>query len=360
VEKARARVARLIGASPEEIVFTSGGTESDNLALFGTAFDRRFPTSVGESRGHIITSQIEHPAVLQSCRHLEELGYRVTYLPVDRTGRIAPEAVAEAIAEDTLLISIMFANNELGTLQPIREIGETARAQGIPFHVDAVQALGKVPLNLKELPVDMLSLSAHKIYGPKGIGALYVRSGLEVSPVGRGGHQERGLRPGTENVPGIVGFGKACELAARDWERNQKHLWALRERLLRVREELPAVRLNGHPTQTVPSTVNLCFMYVDGLTLQLNLSERGIYIATGSACTSGSLEPSHVLKALGLSDQAAFSSVRFTLGKDNTVEEMDYVVEQVKEVVEMLRLVTAPEDIGKCDENCPCLWEGVG
>lgn len=357
VESARDRIAHFIGAKPGEIVFTSGGTESDNLALLGV-IGQKDPHFNGG--GHLITTPIEHPAVLRPCAYLETLGYRVTYVPVDRWGRVDPASVEEAITPETQLISVMMANNEVGTLQPIREIGAIARNRGIPFHVDAVQAVGKVPVNVEELNVDLLAFTAHKFHGPKGIGALYVRSGIELAPVTRGGHQERGRRGGTENAAGIVGFGKAAEIAQRDWDRNVQHILHLRQQLLRLTRELEMVRLNGHPEHTVPQTVNLCILYVDGVALQANLSQRGIYISVASACASGSLEPSYVLKAMGLSDFAAYSSVRFSLGKDNTEEQIDRTVEQVKDLVGTLRLVTAPEDIGVCDENCPCLWEGVG
>jgi cysteine desulfurase len=357
VEAAREQAAALIGANPGEILFTSGASESNNLAIFGVVAARDPHFSAGS---HLITSRIEHPAVLGPCAYLEELGYRVTRVGVDRTGRVDPAEVAAALTDETVLITIMMANNEVGTLQPIREIGALARQRGIPFHCDAVQAVGKVPVAVEELNVDLLSFTGHKFHGPKGTGALYVRSGTSLSPLVRGGHQERGLRGGTENVAGIVGFGKACAIAHRDLASTMDHLWTLRRRFLQITEKVEAVRLNGHPQQTVPSILNLCCLYVDGLALQMNLSNRGIFISVASACTSGSLEPSRVLKAMGLSDLAAFSSARFSLGKTNTLAEIDQALAATIEVIETLRLVTAPEDIGVCDENCPCLWEGVG
>lgn len=357
VEAAREQAASLIGANPGEILFTSGASESNNLAIFGVVAAQDPHFSGGK---HLITSSIEHPAVEGPCSYLEELGYRVTRVGVDRTGRVDPEEVAAALTDDTILITIMMANNEVGTLQPIREIGALARQRGIPFHCDAVQAVGKVPVDVEELNVDLLSFTGHKFHGPKGTGALYLRSGTPLSPLVRGGHQERGLRGGTENVAGIVGFGKACAIAQRDLAANMDHLWNLRRRFLQITEKVEAVRLNGHPQQTVPSIINLCCLYVDGLALQMNLSNRGIFISVASACTSGSLEPSRVLKAMGMSDLAAFSSARFSPGKGNTPEEIDQALAATIEVIETLRLVTAPEDIGVCDENCPCLWEGVG
>lgn len=357
VEAAREQAASLIGAHPGEILFTSGASESNNLAIFGVVAAQDPHFSGGK---HLVTSRIEHPAVEGPCSYLEELGYRVTRVGVDRTGRVDPEEVAAALTDDTVLITIMMANNEVGTLQPIREIGALARQRGIPFHCDAVQAVGKVPVDVEELNVDLLSFTGHKFHGPKGTGALYLRSGTTLSPLVRGGHQERGLRGGTENVAGIVGFGKACAIAQRDLAANMDHLWNLRRRFLQITEKVEAVRLNGHPQQTVPSIINLCCLYVDGLALQMNLSNRGIFISVASACTSGSLEPSRVLKAMGMSDLAAFSSARFSLGKGNTPEEIDQALAATIEVIETLRLVTAPEDIGVCDENCPCLWEGVG
>jgi len=357
VEAAREQAAALIGANPGEILFTSGASESNNLAIFGVVAARDPHFSAGS---HLITSRIEHPAVLGPCAYLEELGYRVTRVGVDRTGRVDPAEVAAALTDETVLITIMMANNEVGTLQPIREIGALARQRGIPFHCDAVQAVGKVPVAVEELNVDLLSFTGHKFHGPKGTGALYVRSGTSLSPLVRGGHQERGLRGGTENVAGIVGFGKACAIAHRDLASTMDHLWTLRRRFLQITEKVEAVRLNGHPQQTVPSILNLCCLYVDGLALQMNLSNRGIFISVASACTSGSLEPSRVLKAMGLSDLAAFSSARFSLGKTNTLAEIDQALAATIEVIETLRVVTAPEDIGVCDENCPCLWEGVG
>ena len=353
-EAAREQVAALIGAAPGDIVFCSGGTESDNLAIIGSLSARDPHLHDG---AHVITTTIEHPAVHQPCGWLEELGYRVTYLPVNRRGRVSPEDLAAAFEPETRLVSVMMANNEIGTLQPIAELAAMARERGVLMHVDAVQAVGKVPVDVAALGVDLLSFTAHKFRGPKGIGALWVRRGVELAPLVRGGRQERGLRGGTENVAGVVGFGAAAQLAQRDLAANAAHVGGLREKLLELRDKLPNVFLNGDPEHTTPHTVNLCFLDADALDVQANLSQRGICASVASACAAGELKPSYVLKALGLSDYAAACSLRFSLGPTNTAEEIDYVVEQAQAVVTDLRWLTAPEDIGVCDENCPCLWE---
>jgi len=357
VEAAREQVARLLNAADlSEIVFTSGATEANNTALLGATL------LAGHRSGHIITTQIEHPCVLGICRFLEERGFRVTYLPIDRQCRVDPERVLDALTDDTLIVSIMLANNETGTLQPVAEIARAVKAKrpNILVHTDAVQAIAKVPVDVQALGVDLLALSAHKFYGPKGIGALYIRKGVKIAPLLRGGHQEQGMRAGTENVAGIVGLGKAAEIALRDFELVTQHLWRLRRRFLRLLDELPMTRLNGHRELTLPSTANICLLGADALAVQANLGQRGVCVSVGSACSSGSLKPSHVLRAMGLSEMAAFCSVRFSWGKFTTEEEIDYAVEQTKEVVSLLREITLPEEIGVCDENCPCFFEGAG
>jgi cysteine desulfurase len=273
---------------------------------------------------------------------------------VDPRCRIDPQQVADALREDTILVSLIHANNEVGTLQPTAEIGALCRARGVPFHVDAVQAVGKLPLSLESLNCDLLSLSAHKFYGPKGVGALVKRDGVELAPLIHGGGQEHGLRGGTEAVAQIVGLATALTLALEEMPQATPRLWQLRDRLLGIVRELEAIKLNGHPQHTLPHTVNLTFMYCDGMALGLNLSLRHIYVSQGSACTSGDLAPSHVLMAMGLSEQAAHGAIRFSLGQGNTDEQIASVVAEVVGVVRKLRILTAPEDIGKCDENCPC------
>lgn len=348
MEESRQVVARALGAEPKNVVFTGGGSEAINLALKGRFFASE------RTRRHIITSQVEHSAVLQTCHWLETLGGEVTYLPVDPRCRIDPQQVADALREDTILVSLIHANNEVGTLQPTAEVGALCRARGVPFHVDAVQAVGKLPLSLESLNCDLLSLSAHKFYGPKGVGALVKRDGVELAPLIHGGGQEHGLRGGTEAVAQIVGLATALTLALEEMPQATPRLWQLRDRLLGIVRELEAIKLNGHPQHTLPHTVNLTFMYCDGMALGLNLSLRHIYVSQGSACTSGDLAPSHVLMAMGLSEQAAHGAIRFSLGQGNTDEQIASVVAEVVGVVRKLRILTAPEDIGKCDENCPC------
>lgn len=357
VEQARQQVAELLKASdPSEIIFTSGATEANNMALLGATL------FAGHKTGHIVTTQIEHPCVMGVCQFLERWGFRVTYLPVDRQCRVPPESVLDALTDDTLIVSVMLANNETGTVQPIVEIAQLVkeRRPDVLVHTDAVQAIAKVPVDVQALGVDLLSISAHKFYGPKGIGALYIRSGTKLEPLLRGGHQEHGMRAGTENVAGIVGLGKAAEIARRDFEVVTQHLWRLREKFLRLIDELPMTRLNGHRQFTLPSTANVCLLGADALAVQANLSQRGVCVSVGSACSSGSLKPSHVLRAMGLSELAAFCSVRFSWGKFTTEDDIDYAVEQTKEVVTLLREITLPEEIGVCDENCPCFFEGAG
>ena len=332
VDRARKQVAEAIGANPREIFFTSGGSESDNWALCGAAFAQR-------GRGnHIITTAVEHHAVLNTCRWLEKQGFRVTYLPVDACGRVDPDQAEKAMDEETVLISVMTANNEIGTLEPIREIGEIARRKGVLFHTDAVQAVGAVPVNVQETGVDLLSLSAHKFYGPKGVGALYIREGVRIDSLIHGGEQEGGLRAGTENLSGIIGLGEAIRLAVERMPENARKTAALRDRLIRgIMERLDGVRLNGHPTERLPNNCSLSFRDIEGEALLLRLDLAGIAASSGSACASGSVEPSHVLTAIGLSPETARGSLRMTLGAGTTEEEIDEVIRVLPEIVEDLR-----------------------
>ncbi|OPX70745.1 MAG: putative cysteine desulfurase 2 [Methanoregulaceae archaeon PtaB.Bin108] len=335
VESARESVAHALGANAQEIFFTSGGTESDNWALKGIASANR------KRGGHIITSAIEHHAVLHTAQYLEKQGFQVTYLPVDSGGLIDPGAVEDAITDGTILISIMAANNEIGTIEPVKKIGGIARSHGIPFHTDAVQAVGHIPLSVIEDHIDLLSLSAHKFGGPKGIGALYVRKGTRIDPLLHGGGQERNRRAGTENVAGIVGLAKALEISVRDMESEARRLTHLRNRLCKgLLNTISATRLNGHPLERLPANVNISVEYVEGESMLLLLDREGICASTGSACTSGSLEPSHVLIALGLPHEIAHGSLRFTLGRMNTIDDVDHVLEVVPQVVEKLRAMS--------------------
>lgn len=333
VEAAREQLAKALGANPEEVYFTSGGTESDNWAIKGTAFVRR------KKGKHIITTPIEHHAVLYPCKYLETQGFDVTYLPVDRYGLVDPAEVEAAIRKDTILISVMYANNEIGTIEPIPEIGKIAREHEIPFHTDAVQVIGKIPLEMKkkDRDIDMLSLSSHKFYGPKGIGALYIREGTEIDNYMHGGDQERKKRAGTENVAGIVGLGKAIELAVENLENHNKKMKEMRDRLLAGILEIPSCRLNGHPEKRLADNLNFSFEYIEGESLLLMLDQMGICCSTGSACSSGSLEPSHVLRAIGLPPEIAQGSLRLTLGNENSEEDIDYVLEVLPEIVKKLR-----------------------
>jgi len=336
VENAREQLAKALGASPEEIYFTSGGTESDNWAIKGTAFARR------KKGKHIITTPIEHHAVLYPCKYLETQGFDVTYMPVDSYGLVDPAEVEAAIRDDTILISVMYANNEIGTIEPVSEIGEIARESEIPFHTDAVQVIGKIPLEMKKKDrnVDMLSLSSHKFYGPKGIGALYLRKGTEIDNYMHGGGQERKKRAGTENVAGIMGLGKAIELATGKIEEHNEKMRKMRERLLAGVLEIPDCRLNGHPEKRLSDNLNFSFEYIEGESLLLMLDEMGICSSTGSACSSGSLDPSHVLRAIGLPPEIAQGSLRLTLGDENSEEDIDYVLEVLPETVEKLRAMS--------------------
>ena len=332
VEYARKQVACALGAEPGEILFTAGGSESDNLAVKGTAF------AMKETGRHIVTTAIEHPAVLNSCRWLEKQGFQVTYLIPDREGRIEPEQVRNAIREDTILISVMAANNEIGTIEPVREIGRIAKENGIVFHTDAVQATGAIPVDVNEWNADLLSLSAHKFYGPKGIGALYVRKGTRIDPLISGGEQERGLRAGTENVAGIVGLGKAIEEASTKRTEYCNQMTALRDQLTEgILKAVPDSALNGAKDGRLPNNCNIRFGGIDGEALLLRLDLAGIAGSSGSACTAGSQEISHVLRAIGLNDAEAKSSLRLTVGPGNTMKEIDETVRTVREIVEDLR-----------------------
>lgn len=335
LDKARQQVADSVGGRPEEIIFTSGGTEADNMAIIGIA---QAYTKKGK---HIITSAIEHHAVLDTCQKLEKQGFSLTVLPVDKEGLIDPQEVKKAIKEDTILITIMHANNEIGTIQPIKEIGEIAREHGVFFHTDAVQSLGKIPIDVNEMAVDLLTGSGHKIYGPKGVGFLFIRKGIRLSPLVTGGSQERKKRPGTENLPGIVGMGLAAQLAVEEMEREMSRQEMLRDKLIEgLKVRITDARLNGHLTKRVASNVNISFEYVEGESLLLSLDMKGIAASSGSACTSGSLDPSHVLLALGLSHETAHGSVRMTLGKGTSEEDIDYVLEEFPSIVERLRMMS--------------------
>jgi len=332
VENAREQVAKALGAKTEEIYFTGCGTESDNWALTGAA------EAYGKNGGHIITSAIEHHAVLHTCQYLESRGYDVTYLPVDEDGLISIEELEKAIRPETFLISIMLANNEIGTIQPVKEIGLLARERKIIFHTDAVQAVGHMPIDVNELNIDMLSMSAHKIYGPKGVGVLYVRKGIRLKSFMHGGAQERSRRAGTENVPGVVGLGKAIELITAEMEEENKKLISLRERLIEgLMSAIPYARLNGHREKRLPGNVNISFEFVEGESILISLDFKGIAASSGSACTSGSLDPSHVLLAIGLPHEKAHGSVRFTLGMYNTEEDADEVIRELPPIIEKLR-----------------------
>lgn len=332
VEKAREQVANAIGASPKEIYFTGSGSEADNWALRSTA------RALSKKGNHIITSAVEHHAVLHTCQDLEKQGFEVTYLPVDKYGMVSPDDVKAAIKDTTIMISIMFANNEIGTIMPIAEIGKIAKEAGVVFHTDAVQAVGNVEIDVKSMNIDMLSLTAHKFHGPKGCGALYVRQGVKLMSFITGGAQERMRRAGTENVPGIVGLGKAIELATANIKEKQEKLIALRDRYIKkVLETVPYSRLNGHPTERLAGNANISFEYIEGEGLLLSLDQKGIAASSGSACTSGSLDPSHVLLAIGLKHEQAHGSLRTSFGEDTTVEDIDYMVDAIAEIVARLR-----------------------
>ncbi|MDD5616242.1 MAG: cysteine desulfurase NifS [Candidatus Methanoperedens sp.] len=333
MEDARAKVADLIGAKKEEIIFTGSGTESDNLAIKGLAYRNR------KKGDHIITSSIEHHAVLYTCKYLETEGFKVTYLPVSKEGLVDPADVEAAITSKTTLISIMHANPEIGTIQPVEEIGKIAKEKNIPFHTDAIATAGKLPLNVDAMGVSLLSLSAHKMYGPKGVGALYVRKGTGLTPLLHGGGHERDIRSGTENVPGIAGFGKAAQLAKERIPESDK-LVKLRDSLIKGVLEIKDSYLNGHPEKRLPDNVNVRFSYVEGESMILNLDMKGVAASTGSACSSKSLEPSHVLLATGLKHEEAHGSLRFTIGRGNTQDDVDYVISVLPEIVNKLRMIS--------------------
>lgn len=333
VDAARETVAAALGAVPGEIFFTSGGTESNNIALRGTAAIKK--------RGRIITSSIEHHAVLDVCKDLGEQGFAVTFLPVDGGARVDLKVLEDAITPDTVMISMMMGNNEVGTVQPIREIAAMTRERGILLHTDAVQAVGQLPVNVKDLQVDFLSLSAHKFNGPKGIGALYVRKGVPLNPLYKGGGQERKLRPGTENVAGIIGLARALELSVQDVPEKMSRLQGLRDRLIKGLLEIEDVSLNGHPEHRLPGNVNVSFKYIEGESLLLSLDLQGVAASSGSACTSGSLDPSHVLLAMGLDHETAHGSLRLTLGRGNDESDVDYVLQVLPAIVERLRKMSA-------------------
>ncbi|NLP30784.1 MAG: cysteine desulfurase NifS [Clostridiales bacterium] len=348
---ARSKVAHIIGASDREIFFTSGGTESDNWAVIGTA------KALKDKGNHIITSKIEHHALLHTCEYLEKEGYEVTYLSVDSNGRISIEELEAAITDKTILISIMFANNEMGAIQPIKEISEIAKKYNIIFHTDAVQALGNVPIDVKELGIDLLSISSHKIYGPKGIGALYIRKGLVIPNLIHGGGQERKKRAGTENVPAIVGFGKAAELAEANLDNHIKELQTLRNYFItEVTNRIPDVSLNGDLENRLPGNINMVFNYIEGEALLLAMDQKGIYASTGSACSSASFSPSHVLLAMGLPIEKVYSSIRFTIGDFTTREELDYVLNELEVMVKRLREISPfnKDHVMKTAQACNC------
>ena len=337
VNRARIQAARLIGARPEEIYFTSGGSESDNWAI--KSYSRGVRLKQKGASCHIITTSIEHNAVINSCRALEAEGFSVTYLPCDKYGFVHPETVLAAIRDDTILISVMAANNEVGAIQPLKAIGQIARRHQIAFHTDAVQAYGHIPVNVNECMIDMLSMSAHKLRGPKGIGFLYIRNGLELPPYIDGGSQENGRRAGTSNVPGIVGLGKACEIASRSMPRNMNNMTRLRNRIIyKIKQKLPDAVLTGPEQQRLPNNISFCFPHVESAKLLAMLDMQGICASAGSACSTGAAGPSHVLIAMGISPDLASGSLRLTISSDTTIEEADFVAEAVVKTVKKLRI----------------------
>lgn len=335
IEKARLEVAQLLGAQPEEIIFTGGGTESDNLAIFGVA-------RANKHKGkHIITSKIEHHAILHPCEELEKEGFEVTYIPVEPNGIVDPLKVKEAMRDDTILVSIMYANNEIGTIQPIAKIGRACKKRGIPFHTDACQATGALMLNVDKLHLDLMTINGSKMYGPKGVGVLYIRKGVPIKPILFGGEQEKKIRPGTENVAGIVGMAKALELAEADREKESKRLIGLRDYMIKeILEKIPKTQLNGDPVERLPNNVNISVLEIEGEALLLRLDMKGISASSGSACASGSLDPSHVILALGKPHFVAHGSLRFSLGKSTTKKDIDYVLEVLPKIVEDLRAIS--------------------
>lgn len=338
VDTARTHVGDLLGAKDDEIIFTAGGTESDNLAIKGVAYlnkDKR--TTKGP---HIITSTIEHPGVLETCRHLETQGFQVKYLPVDKDGIVNPEELQKSISKNTFLITIMFANNEIGTIQPIEEIGKIAHKHDIIFHTDAVQAVAKLPIDVKKQHIDLLALSSHKIYGPKGIGALYIRNGVKVQPIIHGGGHEKGVRSSTLNVPGIVGLGKACDLAEKRMTKDIPYMKTLRDLLIKNTLQIEESHLNGHPEKRLVNNAHFRFTGIEGESILLGLDEQGIATSTGSACSSQKLQASHVLLAIGLDPVQAHGSLRMSLGRENTKEEVTYVSKIIPQIVEKLRMMS--------------------
>jgi cysteine desulfurase len=338
LEHSRQLVADILNADPEEIIFTGGGTESDNIAIKGVAYKNK--DKRGSDGPHIITSSIEHPAVLETCKHLEKQGFDVKYLPVDRYGVVSIDELKRSITKDTFLVSIMFANNEIGTIQPVEEIARITRDNNVIFHTDAVQAVGKIDIDVKNLGVDLLSISAHKMYGPKGVGALFIRKGVRIQPVVHGGGHEKGLRSSTENIPGIVGLGKACELARKRMNVDVKHMKVLRDRLIENILEIEESFLNGHPEKRLVNNAHFHFTGIEGESLVLGLNDQGVAASTGSACSSKKLEPSHVLLAIGLTPEQAHGSLRITLGRENTDEEIRYVIDVLPKVVGKLRRIS--------------------
>lgn len=348
IEKSREKVAKVLGANPDEIYFTAGGSESDNWTLKGIAY-------ANQNKGnHIITTKIEHHAVLHACEYLEKHGFEVTYLPVDEYGLINLDDFRKAITDKTILVSVMFANNEIGTIEPIAEVGRICKDKGIYFHTDAVQAVGNVPINVKKMNIDLLSLSAHKFYGPKGVGALYIKKGVKINPLIHGGGQEGGRRAGTENVPGIVGLGKAIELAGESMDSHIERLTKLRDKLIGGIMKIPYSKLNGHPVKRLPGNVNVCFRFIEGESMLLLLDGMGVCGSSGSACSSGSLDPSHVLLAIGLPPEIAHGSLRLTLGDFTTEEDVDYVLGLLPKFVKRLRDMSPlyEEFIKKGEESC--------
>ncbi|HEC82831.1 MAG TPA: cysteine desulfurase NifS [Thermoplasmatales archaeon] len=332
LEESREKVAKIINADASEIIFTGSGTESDNMAIKGIAFKK--------GKGHIITSRIEHPAVLEACRYLEKKGFDITYLPVDKYGVVDVEKVENEIRDDTILISIMHANNEIGTIEPIEEIGKIARKNNIIFHTDAVQSIGKIDVDVKKMNIDMLSISSHKIYGPKGVGALYIRRGIKIEAILHGGGHEHGLRSSTENIAGIVGFAKACEIAEKRMKNDGARLKKMRDRIIKKTLEIEESHLTGHPEKRLPNNASFYFKGIEGESMVLMLDAKGIAVSTGSACSSKKLQPSHVLLATGIRPEDTHGSLRVTLGRSNTEEEVDYFLEVLPEVIEKLREIS--------------------
>lgn len=349
VAAARDAVKKLIGCRSGSLVFTSGGTEANNLALKGAFF-----ADNGRPKGHVILSAIEHPCVRETAAWLKGQGVAVTTVSVTRQGQVQAEAVAEALRPDTLLVALMHANNETGIVQPIESVAAVTREAGVLLHVDGVQAAGKLPIDVEALGCDSYSLSGHKFGALKGIGALYMRDASALEWVQQGGHQEGGYRAGTENVPGIVSIGKAAEVALRDLEANAERCRSLRSVFDALATDLPMARLNGHPEARLPNTTNLCCLYADAMSVCMALSIEGVYVGTGSACASHTKEPSYVLRAMGLSDQAAYCSIRVSVGPSVSLDDAEFAAERIRQAVETVRLVTAPEEIGTCGDDCPC------